>query len=189
MYYHARDLTQVHYGKVYPAPLEFVDKDLRPAYEWLGRYCGFFPQIWLSRSRSMITGIHYDPATILFGFEHIRGFPVHYGRWEYLLNPLCNLVTDNQALQRYFTEMLTETQAELEPEEQLEDFLREWQQSNGLDDFLKRYVFIEHDQVVVPSLNLKAAKQIICRNEQQKRKLRRTGFIEDRIEVRNISIQ
>jgi hypothetical protein len=30
-------------------------------------------------------------------------------------------------------------------------------------------VFIEKDQVVVPSLNLKAAKKIICRDEKQKK--------------------
>lgn len=191
MYYHSRDLKHVKYGKVYPPPVEVLDADpinLRPAYEWLGNYCGFFPQIWLSRSRSAITGIRYESSTsILLGFEHIRGFPVRYERWESLLNPLGNRVVNSASLQRYFTEMLTETQAELEPGEQLDDFLKEWRQSNGLDNFLKRYVFIEHDQVVVPSLNLKSAKVVICRNEQQKKKLRRLGFIEDRIKVRNIS--
>jgi len=38
----------------------------------------------------------------------------------------------------------------------------------------------------VPSLNLKTAKRIICRNERQKKALRKKGFIEDRIEIRNM---
>lgn len=186
MYYHCRELKYVQYGKVYPPPEEKVDQDNRPAYEWLGKYCGFFPQIWLSISRSAITGIRYGSSTsILFGFEHVRGFPLRYDRWEYLLNPLSTGIVDSAALQRYYTEMLTETQAALEPGEQLGDFLEEWQQSNGLDDFLHRYVFIKQDQVVVPSLNLKSAKEIICRNERQKRQLRKMGFIEDRIMTQN----
>jgi hypothetical protein len=47
-------------------------------------------------------------------------------------------------------------------------------------------VFVERDQFVVPSLNLKTARRILCRNERQKKALRRMGFIEDRIEVRNM---
>jgi len=38
----------------------------------------------------------------------------------------------------------------------------------------------------VPSTNLKTAKRIICRNERQKKALRKKGFSEDRIEVRNM---
>jgi len=39
---------------------------------------------------------------------------------------------------------------------------------------------------VVPSLNLKTARHILCRNERQKKALRQVGFIEDRIEVRKV---
>ena len=53
------------------------------------------------------------------------------------------------------------------------------------DAFLKDYVFVDRDQVVVPSLNLKPAKVVICRDERQKKALRRMGFIEDRITIRN----
>lgn len=53
-----------------------------------------------------------------------------------------------------------------------------------LERLLRRHVFVERDQVVVPSLNLKAAGRILCRNERQKKQLRRMGFIEDRIEIR-----
>jgi len=71
-----------------------------------------------------------------------------------------------------------------------EDFdpeMRAWNSCNGdFDLFLKKYVFVESDQIVVPSLNLKCAKQIICKDEKQKKALRRMGFIEDRIRIKNI---
>ena len=56
MYYHCHPIKYVEYGKVKP-PLEdtYEDYELR-MYEWLGKYCGYSPQIWLSRSRSNITG-------------------------------------------------------------------------------------------------------------------------------------
>jgi hypothetical protein len=60
-----------------------------------------------------------------------------------------------------------------------------WRQERpNLAEFLRRHVFVERDQVVVPSLNLKTAKRILCRNERQKKQLRRMGFIEDRMEIR-----
>jgi len=43
---------------------------------------------------------------------------------------------------------------------------------------------VEHDRVVVPGLDLKAAKTVVCRSERQKKALRRMGFLEDRIEIR-----
>ncbi len=184
MYYHCRDLKHVKYGKVYPAPVDSLDKDFLPAYQWLGQHCGFFPQIWLSRSVSRITGIRNSREHILFGFEHVQGFPVSYDHWEFLLNPLLNRPKpDDQYLAEYFTELSRDLLAE---GEELDDILQQWQHSQGIDDFLQRYVFVERNQVVVPSLNLKSAKEIICRNEQQRKKLRRMGFIEDRVKIRNI---
>ena len=50
----------------------------------------------------------------------------------------------------------------------------------------KESLFKDIDQVVVHSLNLKSAKQIIWRNEKQKKTLRKMGFIEDRIKIKNI---
>ena len=72
----------------------------------------------------------------------------------------------------------------------MDEETRAWDNCKGdLDLFLKKYAFIEKDQVVVPSLNLKSAKQIICRDEKQKKKLRKMGFIEDRIVIKNIKQQ
>ena len=56
----------------------------------------------------------------------------------------------------------------------------------GEEEFLKKHLFVENDQVVVPSLNLKSAKEIFCKNEKQKKALRKMGFIEDRIKIKNI---
>ncbi len=181
MYYHCRELKFVTYGKVFPPPGDSLDKDFGHAYRWLEKYCGFFPQIWLSRSTSTITGARYYPDNILFGFEHIQGFPVSYDHWCFMLNKLGQGASD-QSIAQYFTEIIRDLKAE---REELDGVLKDWENSRNLDDYLKCYVFVERDQVVVPSLNLKAAKRIICRNERQKKKLRQMGFIEDRIRIQN----
>ena len=97
MYYHARPLRLVEFGKIGPPPLATIEPGFRIAYEWLGRYCGFWPQVWLARSRAWITGFRGDSWSlkdrgdqVLFGFENIKGFPVHYGRWCLILNALLN---------------------------------------------------------------------------------------------------
>jgi len=54
------------------------------------------------------------------------------------------------------------------------------------ENWRDNYLFVENDQVVVPRLNLKTAKEIICQNEKQKKRLRKIGFIKDRIHIRNI---
>jgi len=185
MYYHCRELKYVTYGKVFPPPLPKVDADFDVAYQWLGKYCGFYPQIWLSRSQSWITGIRSPrniPNKILFGFEPVQGFPVSFQHWDYLLGFLLSgkndpeIVADLDAIVR-------ESEAE---KEELGEVLTAWKNSSGWEDYLQRYVFVECDQVVVPSLNLKSAKQITCRNEFQKKKLRRMGFIKDRISIRKM---
>ena len=61
-----------------------------------------------------------------------------------------------------------------------------WQGDPDIGRFLDAHLFVEKDQVVVPTLNLKAAKRVVCRNERQKKALRKMGFIEDRIQIRNL---
>ena len=58
--------------------------------------------------------------------------------------------------------------------------------SKNYEDWKDNYLFVENDQVVISKLNLKIAKEIICRDELQKKKLRKMGFIEDRIKIMNI---
>ena len=88
MFYHSRDLKHVKYGKIEA----FVGEDdwLKPAYEWLGSYCKFNPQIWLSRSNSAITGKRFRENGILFGFDYIKGFNIDYEQWSRALNGLLN---------------------------------------------------------------------------------------------------
>lgn len=62
-----------------------------------------------------------------------------------------------------------------------------WRRTSDLQEVLSGHLFVENDQVVVPSLNLKSAKRVLCRNERQKRALRQLGFIEDRIRILNLS--
>jgi hypothetical protein len=201
MYYHCRPLKYVEYGKVYPPPIELADF-LQSAYIWLGNYCNFCPQIWLSRSHLSITGYKNDRIlkkrqyvrqkrnttkdsnnSVLFGFDIIKGFPVSYRYWELIMI----FMYDKKTLEEQNKELVKEI-SDMARDNSLEDEeIIAWRRcNNNLDLFLKKYLFVEEDQVVVPSLNLKAAKQIICHDEKQKKALRKMGFIEDRIKIRNI---
>jgi len=160
-----------------------------PCYEWLSNHCGYCPQIWLSRSQSDITGYRRHIGDhILFGFDIIKGFPLSYDHWESMLNSIINdkdFNKQNEKIVKSLNEML-EYYAE-ENEEVDEAYLIDWINSGkDLSVYLNKYVFKEINQVVVPSLNLKVAKKIICSNEKQKKKLRKMGFIEDRITIKNI---
>lgn len=186
MFYHSRPLKSVEYGKVGPAPIDAIDPDFANAYRWLAQYCGFFPQVWLSRSRSAITG--YSQALqrdqVLFGFETIKGFPVDYDSWCLLLNPLINAASvdqSNRVVEEAIRELVNDPQAHEHPVA-----IASRKLGGDTTSILQSVLFVENDQVVVPRLNLKSAKQIVCRNEFQKKTLRRMGFIEDRIIVRRI---
>lgn len=200
MYYHCRPLKYVEYGKVFPPPAEKVEDYMFTCYKWLSFYCGYFPQVWLSRSNQSITGFKRkytkENDGILFGFDILPGaFPLSYNEWEYLMNSLMNakngntltLKEMNQEIQNNFKDMEKDC---IEEKWELDGELKNWVDcGRDLDVYLKKHVFVEKDQVVVPSLNLKAAKKIICRDERQKKALRKMGFIEDRIEIKNIKLR
>jgi len=208
MYYHSDALKYIKYGKILPYR---DDSDwLSVAYKWLGFYCGYYPQVWLSRSQSSLTGfrcsgtikkskrsasrrsqikMHRDVA--LFGFENIKGFPVDYDIWSSLLNGLINEDFDSnkEQLDKAVSEYLDRHKKWAIEGEYIDEAsdLKDW--CGDLDAYLNKHLFVEKNQVVVPSLNLKSAKKIICRNDKQKKTLRRMGFIEDRIDVRNVARQ
>jgi len=194
MYYHCRPLKYVEYGKIYPPPLKFFednDKDwLFNAYVWIGYYCGYCPQIWLSRSHMNITGFKnkYSEDDILFAFDIIKGFPVDYDSWCTILNPLINCKKhDKIYMDKNIIECFNEMLSNYEEGDEIEDdLLLYWKNNKDFDGLLKKFLFVEKDQIVVPSLNLKCAKEVICRNERQKKQLRKMGFIEDRIKIKNI---
>ena len=187
MYYHCRELKYVSYGKVYPAHETLIDQEFLNAYKWLGKYCNFCPQIWLSRSKSDITGYKANITNfgiipsekkdwIMFGFENVVGFPVDYDLWCFFLTPLAN----GEDPYKHAKQMVSE----MEKDGSIDYPLSELNKMD-FDEFLKKYLFVEKDQVVVPSLNLKAAKKVFCQNEKQFKQLTRMGFIKDRIEIRN----
>jgi len=212
MYYHSEPLKYVKYGKIFP--YESEDSWMLPAYKWLGFYCNYYPQVWLSRSHSCITGFRsfnimkkqknvignrkntkISNDSILFGFDIIKGFDIDMELWCFLLNGLIgmdlssSLSEFNEKLTKYFNEHLVWLLKEgyCNDEEMEKDIhMKGWDRLRDIDAFIKEYLFVENDQVVVPNLNLKSAKKIICRNEKQKKKLRKMGFIEDRIQIKNI---
>ena len=208
MYYHSQPMKHVVYGKIggNPEPNDWFG----PAYRWLGQHCGFFPQVWLSRGSCQITGIRRRPwklprrevrraknrENVLFGFDTIVGFPVRYDAW-YMITSTADLfearfgrIADKASARRFEEWLWAEYRKSdaADAAECPED--KAWLVTYNfasVDDWLARDLFVERDQVVVPSLNLKAAKKIVCRDERQKKVLRRLGFIEDRIEIRNFA--
>jgi len=129
----------------------------------------------------------YKSDDILFGFENVQGFPLRYGIWELLMNIVGNekdFKKQNVEIEKQLNQFV---EWQKEAEEPLDEELTAWVNSGrDVEKFLKDYVFVEVDQVVVPSLNLKSAKKIICRNEKHKKALRKMGFIEDRIKIMNV---
>jgi len=203
MYYHARPLKYVEYGKVEGNP--DPDEWLVSAYRWLGFQCGFFPQVWLSRSRSQICGFRpgqisksrvrcADKNQAMFCFENIRGFPVAYDPWHAVIDGalewqkrenaiLANDKDSIKEMNRIIWKRIVDIEHEL-AREGYGDYEYSGKCSS-VEEWLQKVLFVKLDQVVVPSLNLKAAKKVYCKNERHKKTLRQMGFIEDRIEIRN----
>jgi hypothetical protein len=187
MYYHCLSLRYVEYGTILPHDDETGWN--RPAYRWLGTYCGYFPQIWLSRADIGMTGYRsaLRPRSnrgrqrrvlkdqVLFGFDQVHGFPVESEFWgSFALNAGLNHQVGNPADVEESLVLRLNWAVEFADEDE------------ETASFLRKYAFVERNQFVVPSLNLKTAKRILCRNEKQKKALRQLGFIEDRIEIRNM---
>jgi len=209
MYYHCLPLKYVTHGTILPHDDPGIDN--RPAYEWLGTHCGYCPQIWLSRANIDMTGYRNDARnapisgsarraekdSILFGFSQISGFPAEPEFWWWGVLNTALAVTDppmtprdvDAGLVEYLDMSLAYDLAENAGvlDQRAHRWSIAWQHERpNLAVFLKKQVFIERDQFVVPSLNLKTAHRVFCRNERQKKVLRRMGFIEDRIEIRNM---
>jgi hypothetical protein len=127
---------------------------------------------------------------VLFGFDIIKGFPVDYTVWVYRVNGLMNtgpfrsFEESNKVMVANLDDFSLWCRENACLDEQ--PMAADWSRDRDLGRILAQWLFKERDQVVVPALNLKAAKRIICRDERHKKVLRRMGFIEDRIEIRNV---
>ena len=130
---------------------------------------------------------NFEP-NLMFAFDIIKGFPIDFDIWSFILSPLMGckdpIKDGDDAIKKDIEEYLREEHPSKE-EIQQDPVLRKWTNSANYEDFLVKWAFVENDQVVVPSLNLKAAKQIFCRNERQIKELRHMGFINDRIKILN----
>jgi hypothetical protein len=125
--------------------------------------------------------------SVMFGFDIIKGFPVSYNYWEMMLMFIPDKKGSIKEINNKIKNELNLILDDCKNDGCVDKEMLEWEKCGGdFDLFLKKNLFVELDQVVVPSLNLKAAKQIICRDEKQKKTLRRMGFIEDRIIIKNI---
>ena len=190
MYWHSRPLRFVRYGKVGPPPWEEVWDSLRPAYLWLGQHTGYAPQVWFARGSRRITGYRSEVDSALFGFDILPGAlglaydpwcevisALSGGSWEVSLAELDQeIVRSLDGVLRFIREEGFEMNAEY----------REWEKHRDLTRWLDRFLFVGDDQYVLPQVNLKSSKEIWVRNERQKKRLRRLGFIEDRIKIRRV---
>lgn len=145
------------------------------AYKWLSQYCGFFPPLWISSDQDKLTGYAPRCGKVLFGFNKVRGFPVKYDMWMVLLGTLINLDTDNF---RFIDERLVEGLNTLEEQGELT-----WSDCKTLDRFLKQRVFVDRDQFVVKSLDLRKSQLILCNDEAQRAIVSKKGFPSSRVKV------
>jgi hypothetical protein len=176
---------------------------------WLARgnsaITGFRSKSYLKKRKMVIRNRREAKATVdsvLFEFDILPQkmvFPVDYDVWCWILGSLLNLDSDSSKKDfddqiRKGMDSYLKTEIDYKKEKGDEyvsddpDYILEWEKFDGdVDAYVQKYLFVEKDQVVVPALNLKTAKRIICRNEKQKKKLRKLGFIEDRIKIKNVT--
>jgi len=191
LYYHHRELKYVEYDKIFPPPEKVCDKDFIHAYRWLGHYCGYCPQVWLSQCDICMTGFGGEYVlrndSVLFGFDWIKGFPIDYDLWHFVLS-LAPMRPDLPAPE--LSKLIFKNVVSIDKEYEQEgwgDHEPYAGRTTTVEEFLEKRMFVSDDHFVLPNLNLKSAKKIVCRNEKQKKKLRRKGFIEDRIKIMNVS--
>jgi hypothetical protein len=173
---------------------------------WLSRGCssitgfrtnnvtkGFYAKTMPKKKRKI------NINSVLFHFDVLPKTytPVDYSVWCYLLTTLSNtpIGAPKEVFDRAIVKLLEESFADdkiyryefKRDDSDPTDYVLGWERcGKDLDVYLNKFLFVERDQVVVPSLNLKSAKKILCRNEKQKKTLRKMGFIEDRIVIKNV---
>jgi len=145
------------------------------AFKWLSQYCNFFPPLFVSTEQDKLTGYSIKSDKLLFGFKGINGFPIKYDEWMRLTGILVNLDTNNF---RFIDEKLVEGLKELQAAGEID-----LSPYANLDDFLKKRVFVESEQFVVSSLDLRKSSIIICHSEIQKSSLIKKGFTPNLIKV------
>ncbi len=173
MYFYACDLELAPYGWVRGTCRK--GDYYETAFKWLSQYCNFFPPLFVSREQDKLTCYSIKSDKLLFGFKSINGFPIKYDEWMRLVGVLVNLDTNNFRL----------------IDEKLVEGLKEFQSLGeislsgyaNLDDFLRRRVFVESEQFVVASLDLRKSSIIISHNEIQKNSLVKKGFSPSLIKV------
>ena len=173
MYFFASDIELIPYGWI----RGFCRKGdyYETGFKWLSQYCKFFPPLFVSLDQNKLTGYSHQGDKILFGFKEINGFPIKYDEWMMIVGILINLDTNNF---RYIDEKLVEGLKEL----QASGYINLSGCAN-LDEFLKKRVFVEKDQFVVNSLDLRKSSVIISLSEIQKSSLIRKGFPANSIKV------
>jgi len=136
--------------------------------------------------------IKEDNDNIVFEFNSIKGFCVSFQYWEFLLMFLLDnqcpinesLIDINKFIKKQINEIIRNCFMNNIAIQRFCSGLQAWHSCLGkIDLFLERYLFAEADQIVVPSLDLRIANRIICKDKEQKEKLCQMGFLENRITI------
>jgi len=176
MYYYAGDIEEVFCGRIRPR----LEKDslLETAYRWLGRHCGFFPPLWVSRNQNKLVGYNIESQKVLFGFKRMNGFGVIYDEWITLVGILANLKTSSFY---YVDQVLFEELQILE-----KDGMVDFEGTKNLREYLQKKVFKKSDQIIVQSLDLRRSDIIICKSKIQKAALIKKGFPASKIKIKKV---
>lgn len=173
MYFYACDLEETSFGWIRGHCKK--GSYYETAYKWLAQYCNFFPPVFLSSDQSKLSGYNNENEKILFGFKSFNGFPIKYDEWIRISGILINLDTNNY---RFIDEKLSEGLLELAATGEIE-----FGPHTNLDQYLRSKVFVNYDQIVVESLDLRRSSVIVCFNEIQKTVLTRKGFSANQIKI------
>jgi hypothetical protein len=165
-YFFAQDAEESPYG-VARAACKRGDY-YETAYKWLSQYCDFFPPLFISTDQSRLSGYNQSTGKVLFGFSNVRGYPVKYDEWMRIVEVLINIdTTDFSIMDRAIIDGLKDM-------EKVGDI--DLSTYPSFEAYLKKAVFVESEQYVVNSLDLRKASVIVCQSEIHKSSLIRKGF-------------
>jgi hypothetical protein len=181
-YHHIVPFHRVKYDVIVPVREYSDDQWFIPAYEWLHDRLGFWPLFvavgipsdvsmtgyqsnWRRFLGGTFQGKRYNkiyvkkgeaPNYVLFSFRHVEGVFTDYMSWHFVLGARGNRpqedVTDNECRQL---------------------FKKSWPRSRWLHKARKERSEV---QLIAPSLDLRTACRIWCRNKATKKALEKMGF-------------
>lgn len=168
LYHHCRPLEAVVYDIVKPDK-KFADEYFVKSYEWVEEKVGFYPLfLGVGNGRWVtyyVTGydanwrkklVDQPPSRnhVLFSFENLEGIFMDFSYWHIAMNATMN-------------------SEKVRAVEEARLFKRSWTKAKWLKKALKEDGEV---QLVTPTLDLRLAEKVYCRNKATQKQLRELGF-------------